>query len=72
MVKVGQLSPRFIVDEESQKTAVVIDLNEYKNLMELIEDLEDANDLLKAELEATDFIPYEEFRKHWMNPQIIE
>jgi len=34
--------------------------------MELIEDIEDANDLLKAEREATSFTPYEKFRKTWL------
>jgi len=34
--------------------------------MELIENLEDANDLLKAEREATSFTPYEKFRKTWL------
>ena len=59
--------PRYIVDENGRKTAVVIDFNEYENLMELIENLEDASDLLKAELEATDFTPYAEFRKRWLS-----
>lgn len=39
---------------------------EYENIMELIEDLEDANDLLKAEREATSFVPYDKFRKAWL------
>jgi hypothetical protein len=34
--------------------------------MEMLEDLEDANDLLKAEREATAFTPYEKFRKRWL------
>jgi hypothetical protein len=34
--------------------------------MELLEDLEDANDLLKEEREATSFTPYEKFRKTWL------
>ena len=60
--------PRFIVDDKGQKTAVVIDFNDYNKMMELIEDLEDSMDLLKAELEASDFTPYEEFRNRWLNP----
>jgi prevent-host-death family protein len=57
---------KFIIDEKGRKKAVVLDLKEYKNLMETIEDLEDTNDLLRAEREATDFIPYERFRKNWL------
>jgi len=35
-------------------------------MLESLEDLEDANDLLKAEREATSFTPYEKFRKSWL------
>jgi hypothetical protein len=35
-------------------------------ILDLIEDLEDSNDLLKAEREATSFIPYDQFRKTWL------
>ena len=63
-----RFNPRYIVDEKGQKTSVVIDFNKYKNFLELIEDLEDARDLLKAELEATAFTPYEKFRKKWLHP----
>ena len=34
-----------------------------KNLIEYLEDLEDAHDLLKAQREAVDFIPYDTFRR---------
>jgi len=57
------LKPQYITNEKGKKTSVVIDLRDYKNLMDYLEDLEDANDLLKAEREAAGFIPYELFRK---------
>jgi uncharacterized membrane protein YvbJ len=57
------LKPKYITDEKGKKTSVVIDLRDYKNLMDYLEDLEDAQDLLKAEREATGFIPYDVFRK---------
>lgn len=57
------LKPKYITDENGKKTSVVIDLRDYKNLMDYLEDLEDAQELLKAEREATGFIPYEIFRK---------
>lgn len=63
-----KIHPRYIIDEQGKKSAVIIDLNEYENFMELIEELEDTADLLKAELEATEFTPYEEFRKKWLCP----
>jgi hypothetical protein len=45
---------------------VVIDIKDYQNLMEFIENLEDACDLLKAEKKATNFSPYEKFRNGWL------
>jgi hypothetical protein len=57
------LKAKFITDEKGKKSSVVIDLKDYKNLLDYIEDLEDAYDLLKAEKEAADFIPYDLFRK---------
>lgn len=59
-------NPKYIIDEQGHKKSVILNLKEYKNLIELIEDLEDANDLLKAEREATSFIPYDKFRKKWL------
>ena len=56
----------YLVDEEGRKKAVVLKLDEYENMLEMIEDLEDANDILKAEKDATNFTPYEEFRKEWL------
>jgi hypothetical protein len=41
-------------------------VEEHKNILELREDLEDANDILIAEREATSFIPYNKFRKTWL------
>ena len=63
-----KIHPRYIIDEQGEKTGVIIDLNEYENFLEHIEDLEDTTDLLKAEREATEFTPYEEFRKKWLCP----
>lgn len=60
------IKPKYLVDEKGNKKAVVLNFKEYENIMELIEDLEDANDILKAEREATSFIPYEKFRKTWL------
>ncbi len=62
----GTIKPKYLVDEKGHKKSVVLSLKEYKNMMDSIEDLEDANDLLKAEKEATRFTPYEKFRKTWL------
>ncbi len=58
--------PKYLIDEKGHKKAVVLNLKEYEYIIELIEDLEDTNALLKAEREATSFIPYEKFRKTWL------
>lgn len=62
------IKPKYLIDDKGRKTAVVINLKDYNNLIESIEDLEDANDLLKAEKEATGFTPYEKFRQKWLKP----
>lgn len=59
-----RLKPKFIINDKGKKTSVIVDIKEYENLLEYLEDIEDANDLLKAEREATGFILYENFRKN--------
>ncbi len=61
-----KINPKYLVDEKGHKKAVVLDFKEYKNILELVEDLEDANNLLRAEREATAFTPYGKFRKTWL------
>ena len=58
--------PKYLVDNKGNKKAVMLNIKEYEHILELIEDLEDANDLLKAEREAKAFTPYEKFRKTWL------
>jgi len=42
---IEKTKPKYLIDEKGNKKAVVLDIKEYKSIMELIEDLEDANDL---------------------------
>ncbi|MBI4745322.1 MAG: hypothetical protein HY786_01950 [Deltaproteobacteria bacterium] len=60
------IKPKYLIDEKGRKAAVVISFKDYNNLLESLEDLEDANDLLNAEKEATGFSPYEKFRQRWL------
>jgi len=60
------IKPKYLIDEKGHKKAVVLNLKEYKNILGLLEDLEDANDILRAERKATAFTPYEKFRKAWL------
>lgn len=52
------IKSEYIMNKKGNKKAVVLSLKEYENILELIEDLEDTNDLLRAEREATSFITY--------------
>jgi PHD/YefM family antitoxin component YafN of YafNO toxin-antitoxin module len=61
-----EIYPEYIVNQKGAKKAVILTLKKYHSMMELIEDLEDSNDLLRAEREATSFVPYDEFRKTWI------
>jgi len=58
-----KLAPHYLTDEKGKKSAVVINIHDYENLLEYLEDLEDACDLLKAERMAKTFAPYEKFRE---------
>ena len=60
------IKAKYLIDEKGNKKAVVMDIKDYQNLIEFIENLEDARDLLKAEKKATSFTPYEKFRKEWL------
>lgn len=60
------IKAKYLIDEKGHKTAVVINLKDYNNLLEFIEDIEDANDILRAEKKATGFTPYEKFRQRWL------
>jgi PHD/YefM family antitoxin component YafN of YafNO toxin-antitoxin module len=66
MSKSIEIYPEYIVNQKGAKKAVILTLKKYHSMMELIEDLEDSNDLLRAEREATSFVPYDEFRKTWI------
>ena len=58
-----ELKHQYIIDDNGKKSAVIIDIRHYSDLMSYIEDLEDAKDLLQAEQEAEGFVTYEEFRE---------
>ena len=53
---------RFIVDEKGEKKSIVLNLNDYLQLVEHLEALEDALDLDKAEREAKSFRDYKDIR----------
>lgn len=62
-----EAKPKFLIDERGKRKGVLISSKDFQRLEELIEDLEDTIDLLKAEREAVSFTPYEKFRKNWLS-----
>ncbi len=53
---------KYLVDDKGRKTAVVLDVREYRRLMERLEDLEDALELDEARRTSSGSRPYEEVR----------
>jgi hypothetical protein len=58
--------PEFVTDPRGRKKAVLLDIKAYRKLLTTLENLEDANDLLKAERQAKGFVPYDQFRKTFL------
>ncbi|MBF8265863.1 MAG: hypothetical protein HW384_1727 [Dehalococcoidia bacterium] len=57
------VSTRYLVDDKNRKNAIVLNLKDYKHLIALIEELEDALDLDNALRTKTGFRDYAEIRK---------
>lgn len=58
-----KLSPKFVVDEGGERTAVLLPLDQYHALLGAVEDRLDAIDLEEAVNESPDLIPYEQVRE---------
>ena len=52
---------KYIVDSQGKKTAVVLDIKEYKRILELLEDADDIRYVKERLAEAS--VPYEAVRK---------
>jgi PHD/YefM family antitoxin component YafN of YafNO toxin-antitoxin module len=52
--------PRFIVDDSGEKTAVILDLAEYKRLLEEAEELESIRAYDAAKAAGDEAIPFEQ------------
>ena len=57
-----KLKERYVVDEHGKKKAVVLDMEAYRQLMEHLENLEDALELDQAIRESKGFRSYDEIR----------
>jgi PHD/YefM family antitoxin component YafN of YafNO toxin-antitoxin module len=52
--------PRFIVDDRGEKTAVILDMSEYKRLLEEAEELEAIRAYDAAKAAGDEAIPFEQ------------
>ena len=56
------INPKYIIDDEGEKTAAVLTMKEYHFFMKCLEDLEDILEMDSAVETATDFRDYQEIR----------
>ena len=56
------INPKYIVDDNGEKTAVVLTMKEYHFLIKCLEDLEDILEMDSAVETATNFRNYQEIR----------
>ena len=56
------INPKYIVDDEGEKTAAVLTMKEYHFLIKCLKDLEDILEMDSAVDTATDFRDYPEIR----------
>jgi len=58
-----KLNPQFVVDDQGQKAAVLLPVEQYNELLEALEDRLDAGDLEDAVREDSEFVPYEQIQE---------
>jgi len=58
-----KIIPRYLVDENGNKSGVLLDISDYQNLIESIEDLEDQIEMLTTPENKSDEEPYQKFRQ---------
>ena len=56
------INPQYLVDDQGQKTSVLLSIKEYQHLMRCLEDLEDMLEMDVAVQTETDFRDYEDIR----------
>jgi len=55
--------PRYVVDEQGQKTAVILDYEVWQELLALLEDLEDIAEIRELQESGEEAIPWEEAKE---------
>ncbi len=54
------LTPEFVVDKNARKRAVIVSLDQWQQVMEELEELEDIRAYDKAKAEPEDAVPFDE------------
>lgn len=54
------MHPEYVVDEKAKKKAVLVSFDEWQQLMEAIEELDDIRAYDQAKKEPDDLLPFEE------------
>ena len=54
------MHPEYVVDEKARKKAVLVSFDEWQQLMEAIEELDDIRAYDQAKQEPEDLVPFEE------------
>ena len=57
-----KLHPQYVVNGRGERTAVILPVDDYRSIIEALEDQLDAADLDEAVAGETEFAPYEQAR----------
>lgn len=57
-----KLHPQYVVNGRGERAAVILPMDEYRSMLEALEDQLDAADLDEAVAGETEFVPYEQAR----------
>ncbi len=58
-----KLHPQYVTDDSGERTGVILPLEEFRRMVEALEDQLDATDLDDAVAKEKDFVPYDRVRE---------
>ena len=59
-----KLKPQYVVNDRGEQTGVFLSIEEYRRILEAIEDQLDTLDLDEAAGSETEFVPYDKVREN--------
>lgn len=62
---------QFVIDAEGNRQAVQVEIEQWENIMDLLEEMQDTIELAKAHQEKEDLIPWEQVKAEYQaeNPE---